>query len=60
MGFGFPPFRGGPFYFVDHIGAGTALERMNRLAEKYGDRFAPAAILRKHAETGRRFRLSSQ
>ncbi len=55
-GLGFPPFRGGPFAWVDRVGAATVVERLERLAAAYGSRYEPAGILRAHAETGERFR----
>ncbi len=56
MGFGFPPFRGGPFFYVDQIGAGAMVERLEGLQERHGNRFEPAQILREHALRGERFR----
>lgn len=56
FGFGFPPFTGGPFMLVDHLGAAEVVKRMERLAETHGDRFQPAQILKDHAESGETFR----
>ncbi len=56
FGFGFPPFTGGPFMLVDHLGAAEVVKRMERLAETHGDRFQPAQILKDHAESGEPFR----
>ena len=56
MGLGFPPFRGGPFWYVDQRGAGAVVERLEQLAAAHGDRFAPAPILRRRAEDGGTFR----
>ncbi len=55
LGIGFPPFRGGPFWYVDQVGAAVVLERLRRLEAKYGKRFAPAAMLEERARTGERF-----
>lgn len=41
FGIGFPPFLGGPFRYMDQIGAKKLVEIMNEHARKYGDRFAP-------------------
>ncbi|MBY8060487.1 fatty acid oxidation complex subunit alpha FadJ [Vibrio fluvialis] len=41
FGIGFPPFLGGPFRYMDHIGIKKLVELMNQHAEKFGDRFAP-------------------
>jgi 3-hydroxyacyl-CoA dehydrogenase/enoyl-CoA hydratase/3-hydroxybutyryl-CoA epimerase len=55
MGIGFPPFRGGPFWYVDQTGAARVLERLRALEQKHGRRFAPAALLVERARTGERF-----
>ncbi len=46
FGLGFPPFHGGPFRYIDHIGADTVLKTMGSLEEYYGSRFRPAEILK--------------
>jgi len=55
FGLGFPPFLGGPFKYVDHMGAKTIVERLSGLADKYGERFKPSALLQKMADEGKRF-----
>jgi 3-hydroxyacyl-CoA dehydrogenase/enoyl-CoA hydratase/3-hydroxybutyryl-CoA epimerase len=55
LGIGFPPFRGGPFWYVDQTGASAVLERMRALEAKHGHRFAPAALLVERAASGERF-----
>lgn len=45
FGLGFPPFRGGPFRYIDSIGAAEIVDRLNRLAETHGERFTPAPLL---------------
>ena len=45
FGLGFPPFRGGPFRYVDSIGAQNAVDILNDLTARFGDRFKPAQIL---------------
>lgn len=47
LGLGFPPFRGGPCRYVDSLGKAAFGEQLERLQEKYGDRFKPAACLAK-------------
>jgi 3-hydroxyacyl-CoA dehydrogenase/enoyl-CoA hydratase/3-hydroxybutyryl-CoA epimerase len=56
MGLGFPPFRGGPFWWVDQEGAAKIVDRLDALARRHGDRFAPAQIIRDHTESGKSFR----
>jgi 3-hydroxyacyl-CoA dehydrogenase/enoyl-CoA hydratase/3-hydroxybutyryl-CoA epimerase len=56
MGLGFPPFRGGPFFWVDQVGAGRIVADLERYADRFGPRFEPAAILRQKAEDGTTFR----
>ena len=55
LGIGFPPFRGGPFWYVDQTGAATVLERLRALEAKHGQRFAPAKMLVEYAESGKKF-----
>lgn len=52
LGWGFPPFRGGPFSYLDQVGIAAFVERMDALAEAHGDRYTPAQILRDHAASG--------
>jgi 3-hydroxyacyl-CoA dehydrogenase/enoyl-CoA hydratase/3-hydroxybutyryl-CoA epimerase len=55
FGLGFPPFRGGPFRWIDAEGSGRVLERMRRLEGRFGLRFRPAPLLVEHAASGRGF-----
>jgi 3-hydroxyacyl-CoA dehydrogenase/enoyl-CoA hydratase/3-hydroxybutyryl-CoA epimerase len=55
FGIGYPAFRGGPLRYLDAIGPGVAVERLEALARRYGPRFAPAAALRRMAASGARF-----
>lgn len=55
FGLGFPPFLGGPFRYLDQIGARFAASMLERLAEKHGARFEPAALLRERAKAGQPF-----
>ena len=56
FGLGYPPFRGGPFWTIDAMGADVVVKKLEALAEKLGPRFTPAKILRDHAASGERFR----
>ncbi len=55
FGLGFPPFRGGPFRFVDQVGPKEILGRLRELEKKHGPRFSPAPILEQIARTGQTF-----
>jgi len=55
LGLGFPPFRGGPFRWVDHSGAAAIVDRMKALADRHGPRYNPAPGLVDLAGTGGRF-----
>jgi len=56
FGLGYPPFRGGPFFTVDQMGADVVVAKLEALEARFGERFAPAQILRDHAESGEKFR----
>jgi 3-hydroxyacyl-CoA dehydrogenase/enoyl-CoA hydratase/3-hydroxybutyryl-CoA epimerase len=49
FGIGFPAFRGGPLRYLDEVGADKAVETLEQLAEKYGERFAPCPRLKSMA-----------
>ena len=55
FGIGFPPFRGGPFRYMDARGIPEVVERLQQLEAEHGARFAPADILVTMAEEQRRF-----
>ena len=55
FGLGFPPMTGGPFRYVDSLGAGVVAQALDRFAAKYGQRFTPATLLVDHAKSGRKF-----
>ncbi len=55
LGLGFPPFTGGPFRYIDHVGIQTIVDRLNEYAEKFGPRFKPAGILADYAKREKRF-----
>ena len=56
FGIGFPPFLGGPFFYLDTAGGGeNVLERLERLEASHGPRFKPAPLLREYAEEGKTF-----
>jgi 3-hydroxyacyl-CoA dehydrogenase/enoyl-CoA hydratase/3-hydroxybutyryl-CoA epimerase len=55
LGWGFAPWSGGPFSWLDIIGAPYAAERCDALADTYGERFATPALLRDMADAGDSF-----
>jgi 3-hydroxyacyl-CoA dehydrogenase / enoyl-CoA hydratase / 3-hydroxybutyryl-CoA epimerase len=55
FGLGFPPFRGGPFRFVDTMGPGAVLRRLRQYQETLGKRFTPAPALLEMGKADRLF-----
>ncbi len=55
FGIGFPPFRGGPFRYVDTLGAAQVVEELQALNDRFPGRFEPAGVLVEHARAHRRF-----
>jgi 3-hydroxyacyl-CoA dehydrogenase len=51
-GFGFPRYRGGLMYWADGIGVAEVYRQIQQWHQQYGERWAPAALLRRLAETG--------
>jgi 3-hydroxyacyl-CoA dehydrogenase/enoyl-CoA hydratase/3-hydroxybutyryl-CoA epimerase len=62
MGIGFPPLHGGALQYINgyeaadgRIGIAAFTERAQELAEKYGERFSPPALLLEKARSGEKF-----
>ena len=55
LGWGFAPWSGGPFSWLDIIGTPYAAQRCDELTEKFGDRFSCPPLLREMAEKGQTF-----
>ena len=55
LGWGFAPWSGGPFGWLDMLGAPYAAERCDALTETYGARFACPDLLREMADKGHSF-----
>ncbi|HHY9417790.1 TPA: 3-hydroxyacyl-CoA dehydrogenase family protein, partial [Escherichia coli] len=55
FGIGFPPFLGGPFRYIDSLGAGEVVAIMQRLATQYGSRFTPCERLVEMSKRGESF-----
>jgi 3-hydroxyacyl-CoA dehydrogenase len=55
-GFGFPRYRGGLMYWADGIGVREVYGQIAAWHQQYGERWAPAALLRHLAESNTPFR----
>ena len=55
LGWGFAPWSGGPFSYMDRIGVSAFVARADDLADAFGERFRPPALLRTMAAEGRSF-----
>ncbi len=55
LGLGFPPFRGGPFRYIDALGAAEIVRLMEKWQTDHGDRFRPAELLMDYARNDGKF-----
>lgn len=55
LGWGFAPWSGGPFGWLDILGAAKAADICDQLTEKHGARFTTPDLLREMAEKGETF-----
>jgi 3-hydroxyacyl-CoA dehydrogenase/enoyl-CoA hydratase/3-hydroxybutyryl-CoA epimerase len=55
FGIGFPPFRGGPFRYMDSIGVEQLLQQLDDLNVRFPGRFEAAPLLLQMARSGARF-----
>lgn len=55
LGWGFAPWSGGPFGWLDIIGAARAVQICRELTAQFGRRFEAPALLREMAEKGTAF-----
>jgi len=55
FGIGFPPFRGGPFRYMDSVGIPNVVQILEELNARYGGRYEAAGILRRMANRGQKF-----
>lgn len=55
LGWGFAPWSGGPFSWLDIIGAPYAAERCQALSQEHGARFAVPELLQQMADKGTQF-----
>jgi 3-hydroxyacyl-CoA dehydrogenase/enoyl-CoA hydratase/3-hydroxybutyryl-CoA epimerase len=57
FGLGFPAFLGGPFRYLDHLGARFSVEILEKLSARHGERFRPADLLVNMAKEGKSFHV---
>ena len=55
FGIGFPPFLGGPFRYLDTLGAAAVVAQLEALDARFPGRYTPADRLRQMAASGERF-----
>jgi 3-hydroxyacyl-CoA dehydrogenase/enoyl-CoA hydratase/3-hydroxybutyryl-CoA epimerase len=55
FGIGFPPFRGGPFRYMDTVGAARIVEQLEELNGRFPPRFQPSDLLIDMARSKQRF-----
>ena len=55
FGWGFPAFKGGVLHFINDYGISQFVQRANRLANKYGERFSPPQLLIEMAKSNKTF-----
>jgi len=55
FGIGFPPFKGGPFRFLDSVGVTSFVDTMNGFADTHGAQFEPCQLLKDYAASGKKF-----
>lgn len=55
FGLGFPPFEGGPFRYIDRVGAASIVSSLEALEKECGLRFHPPQILLDMAKNNRKF-----
>jgi 3-hydroxyacyl-CoA dehydrogenase/enoyl-CoA hydratase/3-hydroxybutyryl-CoA epimerase len=54
-GFGFPPFRGGPFRYIDSLGAAEVVRQLEELNDRFPGRYSPSELLLAMARRKGRF-----
>ncbi len=53
-GIGFPPFKGGLFFWADTLGAAAIVEKLKKY-ESLGERYKPTTLLIEHAQSDTKF-----
>ncbi len=60
-GYGYPPYRGGPMHYGDHLGLKVVYEKICALRDKFGDRWwTPAPLIEKLAKADSSFAAHDQ
>jgi 3-hydroxyacyl-CoA dehydrogenase / enoyl-CoA hydratase / 3-hydroxybutyryl-CoA epimerase len=60
FGIGFPPFRGGPFRYIDTLGAEAVVQQLEELNDRFPPRFEPANLLLDMSRKRERFYPASR
>lgn len=55
FGIGYPPFTGGPFFYMHQLGIQAVVDKMQEYVRKYGARFTPCEPLLRMAAEGKSF-----
>jgi 3-hydroxyacyl-CoA dehydrogenase/enoyl-CoA hydratase/3-hydroxybutyryl-CoA epimerase len=55
LAWGFAPYSGGIFSYIDMVGVGKFVKELDELADAHGERFRPTARLREMASKGETF-----
>jgi len=55
FGIGFPPFLGGPFRYIDKVGAKQVVAQLTQWASEHGERYQPCSALIEMAEQDRTY-----
>jgi len=55
FGIGFPPHLGGPFMYLDSLGAQATVDKLKALQAECGDQFEPPELLLEMAKSGKKF-----
>ena len=55
FGVGFPPFKGGPFRWIDTIGAQNFVDRLDKYRDAMGEQWEAPQQLRDMAKTGAKY-----
>jgi 3-hydroxyacyl-CoA dehydrogenase / enoyl-CoA hydratase / 3-hydroxybutyryl-CoA epimerase len=55
FGIGFPPFRGGPFRWIDAVGVSKVVDALEDLSARFAPRFTPCDLLVSMARRSERF-----